>query len=184
MALSDEDFKQAANRLGCEIAAIKAVAEVESGPYGAFLPTGEPVILFERHLFSRLTKKKYDAKHPGISNPRGGGYGKVSEQHARLQEASALDKDAALQSCSWGRFQVLGMNWKSLGYANLQEFVNAMYRDEAAHLDSFVRFVLTNGLAKHLKTRSWAAFAKGYNGPSYLKFKYNTKLAAAYRKHK
>ena len=184
MALSEEDFKNAADTLGCEIPAIKAVAEVESGPYGAFLPTGEPVILFERHLFSKLTKKKYDGSHPGISNPKPGGYGPVSKQHARLQEAAELDKDAALQACSWGRFQVLAMNWKALEYPSLQDFVNSMYKDEAGHLDSFVRFVKTNGLAKHLKNHNWAAFAKGYNGPNYLKFKYNTKLAAAYDKFK
>jgi hypothetical protein len=183
MPLTDDDFKQAADRLGCEVAAIKAVAEVESGPYGAFLPDGKPVILFERHLFSRLTKKKYDATAPDISNPKPGGYGPVSTQHARLDKAAALDKDAAQQSCSWGRFQVLGMNWKPLGYSNLQEFVDSMFRDEACHLDSFVRFVETNNLARHLISKNWAGFAKGYNGPSYAQYKYDSKLAAAYKKY-
>jgi hypothetical protein len=184
MPLTDDDFKQAADRLDCEVAAIKAVAEVESGPYGAFLPDGKPVILFERHLFSRLTKKKYDASNPDISNPKPGGYGKVSQQHLRLDKAAALDKDAAQQSCSWGRFQVLGMNWKPLGYVSLQEFVDSMYRDEAGHLESFVRFVETNNLARHLKSKNWAGFAKGYNGPSYQQYKYDAKLAAAYNKYK
>jgi hypothetical protein len=184
MPLTDNDFKRASDQLGCEVAAIKAVSEVESGPYGAFLPDGKPVILFERHLFSRLTKKKYDARHPDISNPKAGGYGKVAEQHARLEKAAALDKEAAEQACSWGRFQVLGTNWKALGYASLQEFVVSMYRDEAAHLDSFVRYVETNKLAVHLKNRNWAGFARGYNGPSYKKNKYDTKLAAAYNKYK
>jgi hypothetical protein len=183
MALTDDDFKQAADRLGCEVAAVKSVAEVESGLYGAFLPDGKPVILFERHLFSRLTKKKYDATNPDISNPKPGGYGKVSVQHDRLDKAAALDKDAAQQSCSWGRFQVLGMNWKSLNYPSLQDFVDSMYRDEAAHLDSFVRYVEVNNLARHLKTKNWAGFAKGYNGPTYQQNKYDTKLAAAYKKY-
>ncbi len=184
MPLTEDDYTNAAERLGCEVAAIKAVAEVESGPYGAFLPDGKPVILFERHLFSRLTKKNYDASAPDISNPKPGGYGQVSKQHDRLAKAAALDQDAAQQSCSWGRFQVLGRNWKSLAYSSLKDFVDSMYRDEAAHLDSFVRFVETNNLARHLKTKNWAGFAKGYNGPSYQQYKYDTKLAAAYNKYK
>jgi hypothetical protein len=183
MALSDDDYKQAADRLGCEVAAVKAVAEVESGRYGAFLPSGEPVILFERHLFSRLTGRKYDAQYPDISNRKPGGYGAVSQQHVRLQKAAALDRNAALQSCSWGRFQVLGMNWKSLGYPSLQDFVNSMYASEAGHLDSFIRYVETNGLGKYLKSKNWAGFAKGYNGPSYKQYSYDTKLAAAYKKY-
>lgn len=182
--LTDEDYARAASQLGCEIAAIKAVAEVESGPYGAFLANGEPVILFERHLFSRLTKHKFDNSHPDLSNPVAGGYGKVSSQHARLAAAAELDRDAALQSASWGRFQVLGSNWQSLGYESLQAFVNAMYAGEAGHLDSFVRFVIANNLTQHLQHRDWAKFARGYNGPAFRKYKYDSKLAAAYAKHR
>lgn len=183
MALSEQDYEQAAAKLGCEVAAVKAVSEVESGKYGAFLPDGEPVILFERHKFSKLTGRKYDQDYPDISNRKPGGYGTVSAQHARLQKAAALDRDAALASCSWGMFQVLGLNWESLGYASLQDFVNAMYRSEGDQLDSFVRFVITNGLAKFLRTKNWAAFAKGYNGENYKINKYDTKLAAAYKKY-
>ncbi len=183
MSLSEDDFKKAAQKLGCEVAAVKAVAEVESGKYGAFLPSGEPVILFERHKFSQLTGHVYDQQYPDISNKKPGGYGPVSMQHARLQKAAALDRDAALQACSWGRFQVLGMNWESLGYASIQDFVNAMYRSEADQLDSFVRFVQTNGLANYLRTKNWAAFARGYNGPDYKINQYDTKLAAGYKKN-
>ncbi|HEY0005210.1 MAG TPA: N-acetylmuramidase family protein [Pyrinomonadaceae bacterium] len=184
MPLTEEDYQQAAEKLNCEVAAIKAVAEVESGPHGAFLPTGEPVILFERHKFSKLTGRKYDATHPGISNRTPGGYGPVSQQHARLAEAAALDREAALQSCSWGRFQVMGSNWKTLEYTSLQDFINSMYQGEAGHLDSFVRFVKVNNLARHLRNKNWAAFALGYNGKTYKKNRYDTKLAAAYAKHR
>ncbi|WP_262919099.1 N-acetylmuramidase family protein [Niabella hibiscisoli] len=48
--LTEKDFQDAARQLNCEVAAIKAVAEVESKGDG-FLPTGEPKILFERHIF-------------------------------------------------------------------------------------------------------------------------------------
>lgn len=183
MPLSEDDYKEAAAQIGCDMAAIKAVAEVESGPYGAFLPTGEPVILFERHFFSRLTNHVYDRAYPDISNRVAGGYGRVSQQHARLQVATALDRDAALQSCSWGKFQILGSNWQALGYESLQAFVDAMYTNESAHLDAFVRFVKVNHLDRWLQSRNWAKFAAGYNGPNFQKYRYDSKLAAAYLKY-
>jgi hypothetical protein len=181
--LTEHDYQEAAQKLGCEVAAVKAVAEVESGPHGAFLASGDPVILFERHKFSKFTGGKYDQSNPDISNRKPGGYGPVSQQHARYQEAAALDADAAIMSCSWGRFQVMGFHWQDLGYPSLQDFVDAMYLSEANHLDAFVRYILRNGLAKHLKNKNWAALALGYNGADYKINKYDEKLAAAYRKY-
>lgn len=183
LPLTDDDYKQAAQKLGCDIPAVKAVAEVESGRNGAFLASGDPVILFERHKFHKFTSGKYDQSNPNISNSTPGGYGPVSQQHARYQEACALDPDAAMQSCSWGRFQVMGFHWQSLGYPSLKEFVDGMYVSEGNHLDSFVRYVIKNGLAKHLKNRNWAAFAEGYNGKDYKINNYDQKLAAAYKKY-
>lgn len=182
-ALTEQDYLDAAKQLDVEPAVIKAVAEVESRGDG-FLESGEPVILFERHIFRRLTNKAFDGKYPYLSNKTPGGYGKSSAQHSRLQEAVTLNREAALQSCSWGKFQVLGMNWKPLGYSSLQEFVNAMYESEAAHLDSFIRFVKANGLTQYLRDHEWAEFARRYNGPAYKKHNYHGRLATAYKKHK
>ena len=50
----------------------------------------------------------------------------VARSEDKLAQAVVLNRDAALQSCSWGRFQVLGLNWKSLKYESLQEFINCM----------------------------------------------------------
>lgn len=181
--LSEVDYVSAAERLDVEPAVIKAVAEVESRGDG-FLDTGEPVILFERHKFHRHTGGLFSAANPDISNPKSGGYGKTEDQHARLQKAVALDRDAALESASWGKFQVLGENWESLGYASLQEFINAMYRSEADHLDAFLRYVEVNGLADALRKHRWATFARGYNGKNYKINNYDVRLARAYAKHK
>ena len=51
MNLSEADFEWAAKELGCEVAVVKAVDDVESKGKG-FLPCGIPVILFEAHVFS------------------------------------------------------------------------------------------------------------------------------------
>ena len=181
--LTEQDFKNAAKELNCEIAAIKAVAEVESKSDG-FLPTGEPVILFERHIFSKLTKGLFDKSHPNISNPTPGGYGTVSQQHKRLQAAVALDRNAALMSASWGKFQIMGFNFTLAGYNSLQQFVTAMYTSEAEHLKAFVEYIKNTFLDDELRDKRWKDFARKYNGPAYYKNKYDTKLEAAYKKYK
>ena len=179
--LQECDFVTAANLLGCEVAAVKAVAEVESTGSG-FQTDGKPKILFERHYFHKLTNGRFSKTHPEISNPAAGGYG--SNQHARLEQAAKLDREAALQSASWGKFQIMGAHWKALGYKSIQDFINAMYANETEHLMAFVKFVKTNGLADELKRKDWAGFAKGYNGPAYAKNQYDKKMALAYEKYR
>ncbi|MBP0447541.1 DUF3380 domain-containing protein [Roseomonas sp. SSH11] len=51
--LTEADLADAAARLGSDLPAIKAVAEVESGG-PAFLADGRPAILYESHVFDRL----------------------------------------------------------------------------------------------------------------------------------
>jgi hypothetical protein len=180
--LDDAAIADAASKLGCEVAAVRAVIDVESR--GGFLPDGRPKILFERHYFSRLTKGKFDASHPGISHPKWGGYGAGgAHQYDRLNQAVALDRDAALRSASWGLFQIMGDHAKALGFADAEAFVAAMVSGEAAQLDAFVRFVKKNRLDDELVRHDWAGFARGYNGPAYRANRYDEKLAAAYAFH-
>jgi hypothetical protein len=180
--LDDAAIADAASKLGCEVAAVRAVIDVESR--GGFLPDGRPKILFERHYFSRLTKGKFDTSHPDISNGKWGGYGAGgAHQYDRLNEAIALDRDAALRSASWGLFQIMGDHCDSLGFADVEAFVAAMVSGEAAQLDAFVTFVKTNKLADELIRHDWAGFARGYNGPAYRENRYDQKLAAAYGFH-
>lgn len=183
--LTDRDFQKAADLLGVEVAAIKAVDAVESRGSG-FYGTGEPTILFERHIFHRLTNGKFDRTHPSISNKAAGGYGSAAgtHQHGKLQKAAALDRNAALQSASWGRFQIMGFNHKLAGHDTVQSFINAMYRSELDQLMAFVDFLKSAGLVKHLRNKDWNAFARGYNGPAYAKHGYHTKLAREYARFK
>jgi len=182
--LTEADFTRAAQELDCEVACIKAVAKVESSKSG-FLSTGEPVILFEAHHFSRLTKRAYDKSHPKISSSKWNRSlyeGGINEHH-RLGEAVKLNRDAALQSASWGKFQIMGFNHLACGFDSIQTFINAMYESEGKQLDAFVGFIQSQGLAKALKDKQWAKFARGYNGASYAKNKYDTKLAQAYESY-
>ena len=178
--ISDDAYAAAATSLGVDVATIKAVADVETSG-DAFDALGRPRILFERHYFHRLTSGRFDLTHARVSAKSAGGYGKFSAQYDKLEEAYALDADAALRSASWGRFQIMGDNFIAAGYPSAQAFVKAMTRSEEAQLQAFVSFVRSrSSLADALRHKNWAAFAKAYNGPGYAKNQYDTKLAASY----
>jgi hypothetical protein len=184
--LTEADIAGAAATLGVAPKMISAVREVEVA--GAPFDTdGRPRILFERHIFHRKTGGRFDKSHAIISDPVAGGYGKFSAQYGKLADACALDPDAAFQAASWGAFQVLGSNAVALGYPSAFEMALALTVSEAAHLDSFVRFVRVNRLAAALQAckpgnpASCIAFVKAYNGPGFAKNDYHTKLANAAR---
>lgn len=177
-------FPSAAWMLATDIAAIKAVAEVESGPYGAFLDGGsEPTILFEPHYFHQFTGGKYDKTHPKLSYPKWkpGQYGKMSEQHDKLAAAAKLDREAALKSCSWGAYQIMGANYRRAGFGSVQSMVTAAYKDADSHLRMFVNFILSDErLVVALRAHDWRTFARNYNGAGFEANKYDVKMAAAY----
>lgn len=184
--LTNDDYRHAGSLLGVSPAAIKAFAKVEA-PRGGFDSDGLPVILFEAHHFSRLTGGKYDASHPKISSKK---WNKAlytnsnASEHARLQDAAELDRDAALQSASWGKFQVMGFNWHMCGYDTLQSFINDMYGpDEAGHLRAacgFIRAQSGGALLRALKALDWPKVAAMYNGPGYAVNGYDIKMAQAF----
>lgn len=176
------DYRAAAATLKCEVAAVRAVSEVEA-PRGGFLLTGVPVILFERHLFSRLTNRRFDKAAPDISNSTPGGYAGGLAEHFRLAKAVSLDRDAGLKATSWGKFQILGMNYQRAGFRSLQDFINAMFDSERKHLDAFVSFIQGDRrLVTALRTRDFASFARIYNGPAFAKNQYDQKMRDAYRR--
>lgn len=199
LLLKDSDITAAAQRLGVPAAAVYALNEVESKGRG-FLDNGKPVILFERHIMYRQLQVartpdadqaalqqralQLAAQFPALVNAKYGGYAGGTAEHQRLASARQLDDTAALESASWGAFQVMGFWWQRLGYASVQEFVAAMSRSEAEHLEAFVRFVETDpALHKALKALKWATVASLYNGPDYKRNLYDVKLQRAFERY-
>lgn len=182
LGISEEAFKKAAAKIGCNIRAIKAVDKVESKGSG-FLPSGEVKILFEPHIFwKELRKAGVTPVLSDICYPKWGTkpYGKESEQHARLQRAVKINRNAALMSASWGRFQIMGFNFKLCGCASLQGFINKMNESEEAQLELFVNYIINCYLDDELIEKDWSSFALQYNGPLYQKNNYHGKLNTAY----
>ncbi|WP_428949163.1 N-acetylmuramidase domain-containing protein [Xanthomonas oryzae pv. oryzicola] len=133
-----------------------------------------PAILYERHWFRKLTNPSknqpspYEATHPNICGPaykrakknKKGEYvekktGNIVQeddiygspgihQYKRLLIAYKLNQEAALQSCSWGKFQIMGFNYKVAGFASVKEFTKAMSLSDAEHMKAFLKFAKSN----------------------------------------
>ncbi|NMU82234.1 DUF3380 domain-containing protein, partial [Vibrio parahaemolyticus] len=87
---------------------------------------------FEAHIFSRLTSRAYDNSHPSISSRhwnRSLYVGGISE-YVRLNKPIELNSNAAIRSASWGRFQIMGFNFKLAGHVTAESFVKAVFESE------------------------------------------------------
>lgn len=181
-ALALHDYIDAAGRLGCHPANVMAFAAVEAS--GAGFQDGYPKILFEPHIFCRLTHGVFDIRHPTISYARWGArpYPKtINERYRQLLEAVGLDVAAAFASASYGKFQIMGENYAACGFENPWAFAFSQAFDEKKQLAAFEAFIRHNGLLAPLQNGNWVALAKGYNGSAYAKNRYDVRLAQAAR---
>ena len=196
--IEEIDLINAAEELQIEVAAIKAVNEVESRGMG--FVNDFPVILFERHIFwKRLKVYGQDPnllqtnENKDILNTKPGGYKSSLKEIKRLKRAQLIHKQAALESASWGLFQIMGFHWKALGYENIEDFVERMKSNEVQHLQAFVRFIQKNNLASKLQLRTgqeqlsldnFTRFARAYNGKNFADNRYHTKMLSAYTRYR
>lgn len=177
--LSKAGFEAAVATLGVGMAELVAVLKVESKSCG-FLPSRRPKILYERHIFHRLTAGRHSAANPDISNPVAGGYAGEEREYPRLEKAARLDRTAALKSASWGAGQVMGENHRMVGFDDVEAMVAAMQASEDEQLLAVVNFIKACRLDEALRQHDWARFARGYNGPAYAKNKYDLMLHSKY----
>lgn len=178
-------IERAASDLDVPVSAVRALIDVESKGAG-FLDDGRPVILFERHIMHRrLVAAGRDAdaladRLPDIINTATGAYIGGRAEHNRLYLARQIEPVCAIESASWGLFQVMGFHWERLGYASAHDFEARMNQCESEHLASFVRFVIADPrLHGAIQRKEWALVAELYNGPQFRANSYDVRLAAA-----
>jgi hypothetical protein len=165
-------------------AEIWAVLTVETRGFG-YLADRRPQILFERHIFSRRTERKHDAKHPDIASPQAGGYVGGAAEYDRLKKAMKLDEAEALKSASWGMPQVMGFNHRVVGFDTVHEMVDAMVESEDRQLEALGQFIAASPKCRiGINRRDWGTFAACYNGPNFRRNDYDNRLAAAYEKNR
>ncbi|MEO3701789.1 N-acetylmuramidase family protein [Acinetobacter ursingii] len=190
--LKDSDYTAAAARLKVSELAIRVFGAVEGRGVG-YLKNGKPKILFERHrmyAYLRLKKgaafaNKMAVERPNIVNKKSGGYQGNEAEYVRLELAKQIDVECALMSASWGQFQIMGENWKDLGYASAQDFVDQQFASESFQLEAFIRFIEWKtgiiddkkvALIDALRAENWDAVFTLYNGPNYKKLGYQAKF--------
>ena len=183
--LTESDFKLVAEELDVEVAAIKAVVEIEAGKaMKGFWAPGIPVINFDRAMYNKYRLKVESTKGAiGEAVPEGlTGYAK--KEWTELINARKNNAQGANMGTFWGMFQIGGFNYRLCGCESVDELVKRMAYSELEQLQLFAMFITNSGMVESLQKKDWRAFARKYNGPSYAKRGYHTKMAKAYEKYK
>lgn len=169
-AMSAGAFERAAKMLGCEVAAIKAIWDVEASGEG-FTRDGAVKSRFEPHKMPGATTTWRDSMKI-----------KSNARTDLFMEAYDANPEAALQATSWGGPQIMGFNHVAAGFKSAFEMVKAMARSEDAHLVAFVDLITDWGLDSAIRAHDWEAFENRYNGGG-QGGAYARKIEAEYRRH-
>jgi len=169
------------DNLGVKAAEVWAILTVETLGSG-FFADRRPKILFERHIFHNETSGAFDQTAPDLSNPVQGGYSGGTAEYTRLARAIQLNEQAALRSTSWGIGQIMGFNAAKAGFPDAPTMVQAMVASEDQQIGGLFAFLSATKLDGPLRNHDWTSFARGYNGPTYAKNQYDTRLSSAFQK--
>lgn len=184
-AISDTDIDKAAAEIGVSPAHIRMIMKVESNGK-SFDSRGRPIILFEPRVFHKRTRGKWSPSEFSYAAWGAKPYpSKADDRWRQMSNAAHYNERAAIESASWGLFQIMGFHWKTLGFQSAYAFAEFMAASEANHLDAVVRFIRANGMAGALgrckagDPASCREFARRYNGPGYERNHYHVKMARA-----
>lgn len=179
-SLTDEDFRIVAEELGVEQAAIKAVARIEAGAgFKGFCAPGVPIVNYSQPLFAKYRVKTKSAGNKEALVPTGlTGYQR--REWTALTNARKVNEDAANMATYWGMFQIGGAHYRLCGCRTIGEMVELASDSEFSQLEMFATFIRNSGMLESLRNKDWAAFARKYNGPSYAKRGYHTRMAREY----
>lgn len=184
--LTEDDFRRVAKELQVEIAAIKAVVEVEAGKaMKGFWAPGVPVVNYDKSMWSHCKRlvKKNDRLSASATIPKGLTTEASRRAWQRLVAAQKKNIEQANLSTFWGMFQIGGFNYKLCGCESIGQFVNLMSYSELEQLELFAALIVNCNMVQCLRQKNWAAFARKYNGASYARRGYHTRMANAYKKY-
>lgn len=162
------DFVRAAGTIGCDVAAIMAIWQVEAA--GApYRKDGSVERRFEPHKLA-VPEGNYKTSSK-LSR---------AERERKFAAAYARDAEDAMRATSWGAPQIMGFNHAGAGFGSARDMVAAMAESEARQIDAFVALVKFFGVDGALRSHDWSAFARGWNGNADVK-NYSAKVEKAYR---
>ncbi|MBZ0285175.1 MAG: N-acetylmuramidase domain-containing protein [Anaerolineae bacterium] len=179
-----------ADLLNVPVGSLVAVLVAESSGR-AFAADGRMIIRFENHLFWRYWGEKnpeifnrhfkFDTSspknnwklhqfRPSLQDTWENFHGTQAKEWNVLAFARALDDRAALFSISMGAPQVMGFNYKLVGYESVQHMFDAFTRSAHAQILAMFDFVKgpsTDSRAiRALQSKDYLTFASIYNGPA------------------
>lgn len=163
------DFLRAAEEIGCDVATVRAIWQVEAAG-SPFRADGSLERRLEPH---KLTPPQGDYKASLKI--------KAADRERRLIAAYAKAPEDAMRATSWGGPQILGINHKAAGYDSAAQMVASFAYSEGNQIGAFVKLIQSWGLDSALRAHDWATFARRYNGNANVKA-YAAKIEAAYRK--
>ena len=173
-----EHFAEAAQRLGCEVAAIRAVWEVEAAGRH-FLPDDSVIRRFEPHHFPRQHWPTI-----GFAPRAGEAPWRASlrlSTEAMFRAAARIDREAACRATSWGAPQIMGFNHAAAGFDRATAMVAHMAAGGPQQLGAFVQLIEGWGLAPALRSHDWQSFARRYNGTGQIET-YARRIETAWRR--
>lgn len=183
-------LEELADLLRIPVSTMASVIAAESSGR-AFGDDGRMIIRFENHLFWRYWGKdnpeffdrhfQFDRSsganswkghkfrpHPGVEFQSF--HGNQDREWEVLKFARALDDTAALFSISMGAPQVMGFNFRRLGYESVQQMFEQFARSAHAQILAMFDFVKGSGTTspaiQALQNRDYLTFASIYNGPA------------------
>ena len=158
-------IKPLAEEFGIPISTCAAILSIESSGNG-FAKDGRLLIRFEPAYFKGFTGQVIPATHKN----------QQAEWDA-FNAAKAIDETAALKSISMGCGQIMGANYKMIGYNSVQDMYNDFNSGIAPQIRGFFNFVKSAKLIDAAKNNDFLTFARKYNGPGQKG--YDTKIASA-----
>lgn len=177
------------NRLGIDPASAVGVIAVESGG-NAFGADGRMIIRFENHVFwnnwgqqnAEIFNQLFSFN--GATPWQGHKYrnspntpwqevhtGQQFSEWNALGVASGLSDHAAKLSISMGMAQIMGFNFKVIGYNSVEDMFNAFASDVKLQLLGVFSFIAADpSMLKALRQNDYRTFARLYNGPGQPEF--------------
>lgn len=174
-AITNNDMAALAKSIGCHPATLDAIAQVESAGFGWF-DDGRIKILPEPHKFHAAlpAAKRTRAVSLGLATTSyaktkaSGHYKKMTNEpgprYDLLKRQIDYDEAAAYEGMSVGKFQIMGFNYATCGFASAKQMFDAFTDSEAHQLRAFGAFLIKNGLRTALILEDFEQVETTYNG--------------------
>lgn len=185
-----KDIELIAAKDGIPAENLMAVTHVESAGITFWIVGGKqvPAARPERHYFYRLLKgaERDRAVREGLAHPSLGTLANGREAvYAVIDRMRAINDTVAIESCSWGLGQVMGENWRRLGYSSAQALLAENMSGSAGQIECMMKFIRADARClQAIRTGDFTTFARIYNGPGYAANNYDNNMrawAARYR---